>query len=168
MLVVWYVFSKNNTQSKTVSLAPALSIAQLKNATVPDFTSDITKNVTLLNGHYNVESRSIVLDTQEHAYASANLIGDEGQDIVAILSYSGGGSGIFDLVTVFENNNGMPKYIDAYEFGDRQVINNVTVKEGVISIDYITQGPGDPMCCGTLHKVSNFKLVDGKLVELKN
>jgi hypothetical protein len=57
---------------------------------------------------------------------------------------------------------------EPYEFfEDRIVTKNITISQGIITVDIIGKGPKDPGCCPSLPMTKKFKLVGSKIVELK-
>ena len=93
------------------------------------------------------------LDTDSSSYAIGDFNNDGLSDIAAIITANGGGSGVFYYLVLFANNNGTPQYMMSKELGDRITINKISYSDGIFSADIITQGPNDPMCCGTLHEI---------------
>ncbi len=190
LIVLIFAFSRKDVATPQVSPSTKavgttnvkpLTIDDLETAQVPDFNSDADspKMVTLVAGNYSsaniiqgshdvIDTQSdIDLDTDPTSYASADLNGDNASDIVGVIGASGGGSGYFVNLVVFLNDNGKPKYADSILLGDRVKVNKVTVVSNVlITVDIITQGPNEPLCCGTLRKSLQFGFVKGKLTEM--
>ena len=183
--VAWLIFgssSSPSTQQQNVSVTnnatpnaqtSPLSINQLQSATIPDFSKSSQPMVTLENGKYdfgggNSPESHIALDTDKSSYATGDFNNDGLSDIAAVVTFNGGGTGVFYYLTVFLNDNGTPKYLTAAPLGDRTTINKITFVNGTFSVDIITQGPNDPMCCGTLHETLHFKLQNDTLVSIDN
>ena len=104
--------------------------------------------------------------TATTSYAIGDLDGDGISEIAATIYADPGGTGDFVYLAVFKKENGVSKYIDSQELGDRIQINKISIQNGIISADIITQGPGEPMCCGTLREVLRYKLSGNSLVEV--
>ena len=147
-----------------------------------DLAPDMLKNaqyagiydtaVQLADGHYEgkpfVEggaSRPTV-DFVKGFYAFGDLTGDGIDDAVVFLAENSGGSGVFTYVAAVENRQGLPVNLGTAWLGDRGELKSVTIEDGKISVDMITQGPDDPMCCSTLEVIKSFDVENGELVEL--
>ena len=161
---------QTQTQSSG-SQQSSLSINQLENVTVPDFSKSSQQNITLENGKYdlsggNFQESHIALDTDTPSYVTGDFNNDGSLDIAAVITFNGGGSGVFYYLVVFLNDNGTPKYLTATFLGDRTKINSIKYGDGTFSADIITQGPNDPMCCGTLQKTLHFTIKNDELVSI--
>ena len=53
----------------------------------------------------------------------------------------------------------------AVRIGDRIQVKSAAIAEGQVTLEIITQGPGDPACCGTHQARKTYALQEGKLVE---
>lgn len=154
-----------------------IQFSQILNAYVPDFLDD-GNFVTLTNGRYEGTfaegkdasgpntSFSLDLSTGTSTYAYGDMNGDGISDIAAIIGEYAGGTGYFGNLAVFINHNGAPEYKVSETLGDRIKINKVSIANGIVSVDMITQGPGEGMCCGTLQKTVSYKLSGDTLVSL--
>lgn len=85
-----------------------------------------------------------------------DLDGDGQEDAVVLLAFSGGGSGTFTYAIPVINNNGTPVSGVGKFLGDRIALHGVTLDGAKVSVDITTQGPGEPMCCGTLRTTVAF------------
>ena len=63
------------------------------------------------------------------------------------------------------DQGGVPVHVASASLGDRVRITSITVQGGTITVDLVTHGPQDPLCCPTLQKVVRYRLVGGQLVE---
>jgi hypothetical protein len=153
---------------------PPLLINQLLYAEIPNFAVDPSQMVKLNYGDLNGTNSeigtqwSIKLDTDDSSYTTGDFNNDGLSDIAVTITARGGGTGNFYYLVLFENNNGTPQYVTAQGLGDRIDVNKITYSRGVFSVDIITQGPNDPMCCGTLHKILQFKIKDGSLMDVSD
>lgn len=129
-------------------------------------------------GHYKVTGMSSVTNkmttfvtaemlVEPISYASGDLNGDKFGDFVVIVTSNTGGNGQFFNLVAYTNSSGKPLLADSVFLGDRIKINSVKIEDQVIYVDIITQGPGEPMCCGTLQKIEKFKLSGNKLIKLE-
>jgi len=78
-----------------------------------------------------------------------------------------GGSGTFiDLATVL-NQDGAPKHVATVNLGDRVQVKSIAIEPGVISLEMVTHGPDDPMCCPSQNVTEKYKLQGDQLVKVK-
>lgn len=75
---------------------------------------------------------------------------------MAVLGWSGGGSGYFESLIAVINKEGNITASAGFELGDRVNINSIKIKNRVITVDMLTQGPNDPRCCPTERHVINL------------
>jgi preprotein translocase subunit SecG len=155
----------------THAQVPPLLINQLLYAKIPNFATYSSQIVELNYGQLTGTSDggtqwSMKLDMDSSSYAIGDFNNDGLSDIAAIITANGGGSGDFAHLVLFSNNNGTPQYMMDQELGDRITINKIGYNGGIFSADIITQGPNDPMCCGTLHEIVQYKIQDGSLVQI--
>jgi len=145
-----------------------LTLDMLKNA---QYTGIYDTAIQLTDGYYEgepfVEGAAMrPRVTFVDFYAFGDLNGDGVDDAVVFLAENSGGSGSFTYAAAVENRQGLPVNIGTELLGDRGNLISVKIEDGKISVDMITQGPDDPMCCASLEVVKSFELQDGELVEL--
>ncbi|MCX7840715.1 MAG: DPP IV N-terminal domain-containing protein, partial [Anaerolineae bacterium] len=92
------------------------------------------------------------------------LNGDGLMDAAVILTVNSGGSGTFYNLYGVLNDKGAPKPTFPEMLGDRIKLKSVTIQGGEISVNFLTQGPKDPMTNPTLDTTRKFKVQDDKLV----
>jgi hypothetical protein len=98
--------------------------------------------------------------------AFGDLDGDGTPDAVAVLGTNGGGSGVFiDLVAVLDKS-GSPIHVATTLLGDRVIVNSLSITDQVVTVDMITQGPGDGMCCPTLPVTFKFRLEGDQFIQV--
>lgn len=106
----------------------------------------------------------LVITLVDDLVVYGDLDGDGVEDAVVVLAANAGGTGIFyDLVAVL-NADGQPNPVASVFLGDRVDINQIAIDRGEITVDLLTQGPRDGMCCPTLPLTLNYILQDGDLV----
>ena len=130
-----------------------LTIDQLANVSIPD-PSGIG------------QSQSLSIETRPGYYAVGDINNDRAGDLVTTISYSMGGTGFFTDIVVFLNVDGQPLYASRENIGDRIMVNSLSLENGIITAAIITQGPGEPMCCGTTPKTLRYKFDGTHLVEM--
>jgi hypothetical protein len=171
--------SKNTVVENVQATSSPLTIEQIKNAEIPDytgFTEDDNAKINLKNGAHELDvtdsgvsfHTEALLDTDPTSYTIADLNSDGSDDIVTTIGWSGGGSGFFTELTVFINDKGNPKYLTSTSIGDRITVNRIFIQNGIINADIITQGPNELLCCGTMRTILRYKLVGNELVEAKD
>jgi hypothetical protein len=120
--------------------------------------------VTLKDGKFNatdptgmVTAKGQMLDQA----AIGDLNGDGVPDAAIILAVDMGGSGTFhELIAVLAQKGQAADLL----LGDRVQENTLSIHAGKIVLDYVRQGPSDPMCCPSEHAQTTYQLQDGKLV----
>jgi heat shock protein HslJ/LysM repeat protein len=146
-----------------------LTLAQLQNAT---YTGIYTYPVTLTDGKYEGEPfveggaarPTVILVDDLIAYGDLN--GDSINDAAVLLAENSGGSGVFTYVGAQLNQNGQPVDAGTVWVGDRTQIKSMTVQNGQIGLEIVTQGPNDPMCCPTTKMRQTYALQKGQLAQV--
>lgn len=144
----------------------------------PALTPDVLSNMT-----YRLDDRGSVIVVKlvsskgqnglgefrldkEH-FAFGDLDGNGVDDAIAVLVSSGGGSGAFyDLVAVMRLN-GTLETPAVRRLGDRIKINEISIKDGIVTVDMITQGPSDPMCCPTERKKLRLAVQGNRFISVQ-
>jgi hypothetical protein len=140
----------------------SLPIAEvLKNMTYHIAISDTPQSITLHNGEAKVGSTSIALGK----FASGHFRNDRDIDAVAVIGWSGGGSGYFESLVAIKDVYGARTVSPEQPLGDRIKIESLSIKNQQAQLTIITQGPNDPMCCPTKKETMTFALKDGRLVK---
>ena len=87
------------------------------------------------------------------------------QSAVAVtLAESGGGSGTFISLAVVVDEGGAPVNVATTMLGDRVQVTNLTIADNQITVEMVTQGPDDPMCCPSLPATQTYELQGSELV----
>jgi hypothetical protein len=140
---------------------PRLSDSQLKNFT---YTAGFRgQQYHLQDGKYQAR------DDRSNSTTSVELVKDAlgdlsgAGDAAVIVASNFGGSGTFYKLIAVLNEKGAPKESGAADLGDRQKINALSIANQRITVDFLTQGPKDPLCCPTQHLVREYQLVNGQL-----
>lgn len=123
---------------------------------LPDLTP-----VQLVDGVYEDQPNRVLVQWTD-TYALGEL---QGQAAAAVILYSNmGGSGGFSTLAVVLEQEGELVNVASALVGDRVRINWLTLEDGEIVLDFVTQGPDEAMCCGTQRTLATFALQDGELV----
>ncbi len=125
----------------------------------------------LIDGEYREEypgfedaASEIVVVFYPDVYAFGDLDGDGAEDAAVFLASSGGGSGTFMSLEAVLNDQGTPKHVASVLLGDRVQVKSVTIESGEITVEVVTHGPDDPLCCPTLEATQKFRLEGEALV----
>jgi len=128
------------------------------------------QSVTLRNGMsagVTDLSTSVIANYFQMAYGDLN--GDGRDDIAFILTQQTGGSGTFYyLAAALDAPNGAAPLTDTVLLGDRIKPVLTEINSGVIVVTYLDRNPNEPMTADpSVTIVRNFKIVNGKLEEVK-
>jgi len=150
---------------------PTPTLDQLKGATV---SGVLEQAVTLANGRYDgppagpsaASHPTLVL--WEPAVAFGDMDGTPGNEAVAALSSSGGGSGEFVHVAVFGVRDGQLVNLGTAEVGDRVKLRTLWLEKGKAIMDVVEAGPKDPACCPTQLARKTYVMEGGALKQSKS
>jgi hypothetical protein len=151
--------------------AAALTLDVLQNS---EYASEFTasKKAKLVAGKYEEpiapgSASKVMVSFIAQPWGVGDLNGDGADDAAVILATNTGGSGTFIVLNAVLNDKGTAKYASSILLGDRVQPKIITISGGVITVDEIRHATSDPMCCPTQQATLKFKLVDGKLTEIK-
>ncbi|MES2953677.1 MAG: hypothetical protein V4674_03925 [Patescibacteria group bacterium] len=157
-----------------------LSDEAIRHASIPNlFFGEPFGNYSVLDGgvaYYTESSKSpngqtrsatatdyfTAIDTSV-SFAHDDLDGDGDPDTAVIMLSRSGGTGTFYDLVVFRNENGQPLFVDRAMVGDRIVVQSLSIKNGIVTIDMLDHGPGEPLVSATFPKTLQFQLMNGKL-----
>ena len=133
------------------------------------FLSSWTKSgeVQLVNGEYRrpaapgSATQTVVKLTDAKAFGK--LEGKEAGAVVLVTDPGGSGT-FYDLALLVRGPQGWINQDIAF-LGDRIKIHSLAITDNEMVVDMTTQGPGDPMCCPTLHVVQRFIWKDNRLIK---
>ena len=157
---------------KTPEPPTALTVEALKNA---EYQSEWPAEgvAKLTDGEYQEEivpgaASKLIIVVYPDMHAFGDLNGDGVDDAAVVLATSGGGSGTFISLEAVINDRGTPKHVATAFLGDRAQVKTVAIESGEITVDMVTHGPDDPMCCPTLEVTQKYKLQGDILVQLSS
>jgi hypothetical protein len=136
-----------------------------------EYRSALTRSgkAPLVNGQYREPaapgSASSTMVTLTDAVAAGDLTGDGTPGAVVVLATNTGGSGTFMDLAAVALQAAAPVNVATVLLGDRVKINSLSLQNGAITVDMITQGPADPMCCPTQHVLEVYRLQGDQLVK---
>jgi heat shock protein HslJ len=99
----------------------------------------------------------------EPAVAFGDMDGTPGNEAVAVLSSSGGGSGEFVHIAVFGVRDGQLVNLGTAEVGDRVRLRTLWLEKGKAIMDVVEAGPKDPACCPTQLARKTYAMDGGAL-----
>jgi hypothetical protein len=151
-------------------IAGGLTLDQLKNMPYQLLNASTPRPVTLSDGGFTSPDpaspdyvRARLLDN----VAFTDLDGDGKPDAAVLLAENYGGTGNFVSLIAMLNRDGQPRQDASVYIDDRPHINALTAENGVITLDVVVHGPGDPMCCAAQRKVMTFTLTQAGLTAQK-
>ena len=179
---VFYQWQALKEEVKISEIEIPEKITEVSEGTETQLTLDAIKNteyhslaynktIKLINGSYTekyeFETASVLsIRIYDDKIAFGDLDNDKREDAVVILTSSGGGTGNFRELAVVLNKDGKPSYLTSKELGDRVIINSVTIKSGIITLDMVVHGPEDGLCCPSVKKIFKYKLSENQLSEI--
>ena len=127
---------------------------QLKNLTYPS-TYTVSGFAPLRDGKY--DQRAALNDLLKPALVTF-IQSSTGTDFSAVLlATNTSGSGVFVTLHLVRAQNGVATAGPGIFLGDRLKIEGVALTdEGCFIVSYITQGPGEPLCCGTKRETREY------------
>jgi hypothetical protein len=144
----------------------ALGSLQYNLPIVAEAMSETGGVVQLINGKFEQQyeggASGVVVDLRDSLPGDLN--GDGVADAAAILTVNTGGSGIFyQLAAVLASPSG-PLHTATAFLGDRVMIDQFSIQDGVILLDMTVQGPDDPLCCPTQKTSREYLLAGDRLL----
>jgi heat shock protein HslJ len=145
---------------------PVPTADQLRAATV---SGVFEQAVTLADGVYHgapAEAGAAahpMLTLWEPAIAFGDVDGAAGNEAVALLSSTTGGSGEFVHVAVFGVRDGALANLGTAPVGDRVRLQNLWLQQGKIIMDVVEAGPKDAACCPTQLARKTYAMEGGTL-----
>ncbi len=99
------------------------------------------------------------------AYGDINS--DKKEDAAVIITRTGGGSGFFIYVAPFYSKAGSYKGGNAVFLGDRVAPKDISIADGILTVEYMDRAEGEPMAAEpTVLKSEQFKIKNGILEKL--
>ncbi len=154
------------TQLPSPTAIPSLSLDLLKNAEYV-VEGPASGKAKLVNGTYQekIPNSSAQMTIRFSDMLSVgDLNGDGVADAAVIVTANTGGSGTFYYLYGVLNDHGAPKPSAPESLGDRIKLKSLTIQNGEISANFLTQGPKDAMANPTLDATRKYRWQDGKLV----
>jgi hypothetical protein len=145
-----------------------LTVEALKNAV---YRGVFDEPVKLTDGQYEGQpfveggaSRPALTFTD--VYAFGDLDGDGVEDAAVVLVQSSGGSGDFYYLAAVLDRGGSPDNVATQLLGDRLRIESAAINGAEITIDALTHGPDDPLCCPTQQTTLVYRYEEGQLIQV--
>lgn len=153
---------------ETGAEAGQLTEDQLANASYPygDFT------ITLVDGQYqqkpSPDSATFIVNVSlTGPIAYGDLDGDGVEDAALVLTDEPGGSGTFVSLAAARNADGEAEGLATTPLGDRVQVEALAIADGIITVNLVTHGPSDPMCCPTQAATWRYRLEGETLVQIE-
>lgn len=134
----------NRTEAPEAKSIPAPTQKQLENATY-DGLQLAGGAVTLQDGKW--EQARTQASLVRHFRVTGDLDGDGAMEAAAILTESGGGSGVLGYIALVGFREGKLTNLATVPLGDRVQVRGVRILPKRVEADVIQAGPGDPVCC---------------------
>lgn len=145
---------------------PPLSLEQLANA---DYRSGALGGGTarLVNGLYRQApgrdgEPELVLRLGTPT-AAGDLNGDGVPDAAVIIIAERGGSDSRCELAAVVNEGGRPRHGASVSLGERAKVLSLGIRSGVITVDYLCPGPGDPSFCARKRQTEAYRLEGDRL-----
>jgi heat shock protein HslJ len=97
-----------------------------------------------------------------------DIDGTDGNEAVAVLSSTSGGSGEFVHVAVFGVRDGALVNLGTASVGDRTKLQGLWLERGKILMDVVEAGPDDAACCPTQVARKTYAMQGGELKQLSS
>ncbi|MFN2141675.1 MAG: META domain-containing protein [Candidatus Promineifilaceae bacterium] len=133
------------------------------------YSSEFTAGGTapLVDGEYS-EAPAPGSATETTVWLTDHIAHGElnGQPVAAVVLISDpGGSGTFYSLHVVGLEAGEPVELAATPLGDRVIIDSLAISGDQITLEMVTAGPDDPLCCPTQQVVQVYELGGGELLK---
>ena len=89
---------------------------------------------------------------------------DEQDAAAVLLVENGGGSGDFVNLALIVDQDGVPVHVSSAPLGDRVVVQSLAIADNQITVELLTHGADDPLCCPTQATTQVYELQDETLV----
>ncbi len=135
-------------------VAPTLQ--QLRGATYPT-PYRASKSITLVDGKFDSVAERVNMTFVDATFGTLN-----GTPVAVVHTATNtGGSGVFSEIYLVD---GSLKPFGPGFLGDRLKDVKIQIVDNKIQIDMVTQGPTEPLCCGTAPARQTWELQNGTLV----
>ena len=84
----------------------------------------------------------------------------------AILAVHAGDSDEHHYLALVQEQEGKPVHVASSLLGGRIIFRSIAVEDNRVIVDMLTVGPGDFVCCPSVHVVETYALRDGELIQV--
>lgn len=159
-----------DTESTEGSSASAVTLEDLLAAPVPELCEHEPGN--LANGtlpmqdpFYGFVSIATRSDSDQPWVAFGDLNGDGVDDGALVTACTAGGVAWPATVQLYTKG---PNRLGGVDLGDvthgREYVTNISISDGVVHVAWITQGPDEPACCGTVEMSGDLRVSGDQVV----
>jgi len=141
-----------------------LTVSAIENMTYVFGTGLNSRSIKYIDGKARSDTDTCGIDKNSIVYG--DLHGITERAAVLVMGCGGGGSGDFRSLVAVWKANGTLVNSDEKELGDRIVVNSIAINNGIMTVDMLTQGPNDGMCCPTQRKILRLALQGNRLVDV--
>lgn len=164
--------SSEGASSASPSSTPAVTLNDLLSAPVPELCKHDAGN--LVNGKLPVQDlrQGFVVIAHKSAtddspmVAFGDLTGDGVDDGALVTSCNAGGVGWPATVQLYTAGKTRVGGVDLGDIthGGRESVTDITISDGVAHVSWITTGPGEAECCGTVKMGGDLRVKGGNVV----
>lgn len=167
--------SGNGATTPPHSAIPAVVLNDLMAAPVPSLCQHNAGN--LVNGQLPLQDPSTGFvaianrsaNDQTPLVAFGDVTGDGVDDGALVTACTAGGVAWPETVQVYTAG---PTRLGGVDLGDitkggREYVTDLSISGGVVHVSWVTTGPGEPECCGTVKMVGDIR-VNGSTVAIEN
>lgn len=167
--------SSSGAASQQQSSTKPVTLEDLMSAPVPglcrhDAGDLVSGQLPLQDPHYGfvaIAHKSATDDRPQVAFG--DLTGDGVDDGAMVTACTAGGVGWPATVQLYSAG---PTRLGGIDLGDvthggRESVTDLSISNGVVHVSWITQGPGEPACCGTVKMAGDLR-VNGPSVNIEN
>ena len=167
--------SSSSAASQQQSSTKPVTLEDLMSAPVPglckhDAGDLVSGQLPLQDPHYGfvaIAHKSATDDRPQVAFG--DLTGDGVDDGAMVTACTAGGVGWPATVQLYSAG---PTRLGGIDLGDvthggRESVTDLSISNGVVHVSWITQGPGEPACCGTVKMAGDLR-VNGPSVNIEN
>jgi hypothetical protein len=142
-----------------------LTASVIENMTYSFGAGQYAQSIKFVSGQARSDTETFAIDKNTIVFGNLNAL--EQPAAVLVMDENGGGSGTFRSLIAVWSANGTLMNSEEKELGDRIVVNSISISSGTVTVDMLTQGPNDGLCCPTQRKILRLALRGNQFVEVQ-